>query len=1267
SKAIDGSESIDRIMYSPRGNYLLVQALDSTRVWDNRTGKHIFSYKRSSFETISADETLVASYTWDNTWVTIRRMDNGFVQHHLDNRAGYADLKFYTGRQAPLIRSVKSNVVRIWDPVTGKLLNTLSGHTDYVPGEDFSPDGRYIVTVPNGGQDGNDYTVKIWDAETSRLVHNLYDDEAKNERPTTFYTYRFAPGSRYLFLVGRRQFNDSKDGLEVFDVLTGKRLYGIYTPDHGYYTNLSINSKGNQFIFGGKSDTDTIGIYETATGKLQQVIHSGFGKISYAGFHLHDSLIVIKDSSHLQVRRNGDDSILYRLPAYLYAYDAENIFSRDGRFAATPAGTEIRIIDLGSGSVVQTLKSTTEKLNNIKWSRTGRYLLTEDDEGKIDLWDLKNGSIARQLNTWGEFSQNDDYLLAKEDKNPVIIDLATGLKLATIYAVDEAYVTVLSSGYYQSSPGASRYLYYVSGNKSLGFEQFDIKYNRPDLVLSQLGKVMGSSDTSLISNFHQAYLKRLKRQNIDPALFASAAQASVPEARLLNQDQLPFSTKDKYLRLHIQASEPSLSLSRLNVWVNEVPVWSVNGLDLSYRKRSQFDTTITLALSQGENTIEFSVSNTAGMESYRKPIKIDYVPATWAKSRIYFIGIGVNRYQDSTRNLGFASKDIRDLALEFKKRYPDSYIDTFINESATRENILAVRKQLAATTEEDIVLFSFSGHGLLDKDLNFYCAMHDMDFANPSNKGLSYSDIENLLVGIPARKKLVLLDACNSGEADSELKLAATTPDGTVAEPEKGSKGLTIRSSGSRQDSYELMRQMFANTGERNGLVVISAAGAKEYAFELNDLDNGVFTYCIKKGLFEGEADADRYNGVSVTELKNYVSRQVETITSGRQKPTTRKDNLVVDWSLSSFYRGLANSPLATVFFDSARYYSVSGNASAALANYRRVLYQLEQDSNYANLDYAYICRSAAVAEKELGDTAAALRYFFKAASVIAPFSPYSDDYDEMLSGIALSYFEMRNYDSAVFYYHQRLPVLAKVHGENSRAYANGLNVIGVTHSWQEGWDSAALYYKKAMDILVHLGKYNVRELRSTDKENYLTIVANLATAYQVLGEFAKEAEIREELVIWGDREKDAYHNWALALEKSGDVNRADSVYRDVIGEIRWRMGSEPDSSKVAEMFSWLERRATLNLRYKRYEQALAAYQDLVQFLEKHRPGTIDHGFYLNELGFVNEQLGNLEAALDGYKKSTDIYRLTTGEDTKNFRIVNGNLQRLQRKMKERD
>jgi len=45
-------------------------------------------------------------------------------------------------------------------------------------------------------------------------------------------------------------------------------------------------------------------------------------------------------------------------------------------------------------------------------------------------------------------------------------------------------------------------------------------------------------------------------------------------------------------------------------------------------------------------------------------------------------------------------------------------------------------------------------------------------------------------------------------------------------------------------------------------------------------------------------ADLNRDGQIMVSELKEYVSSEVERLTSGAQKPTSRRENLEWDWRI---------------------------------------------------------------------------------------------------------------------------------------------------------------------------------------------------------------------------------------------------------------------------------------------------------------------------------------------------------------------------------
>ncbi|MEO8149763.1 MAG: caspase family protein [Bacteroidia bacterium] len=265
--------------------------------------------------------------------------------------------------------------------------------------------------------------------------------------------------------------------------------------------------------------------------------------------------------------------------------------------------------------------------------------------------------------------------------------------------------------------------------------------------------------------------------------------------------------------------------------------------------------------------------------------------------------MGVQNYKDSIMNLTYSAKDIRDLANIFSKKYPGCILDTLIDKRATKENILKLKNKLLKTNVDDKVIISLSGHGLLSDSLDFYYATYDIDFRHPENHGLLYDELESLLDSIPARNKLLLLDACHSGEVDKEeSKLVADAgtqaadagvAKGVRALKPRGVKVVSTKNSIGLQNSFELMQQLFTDLSKGSGAVVISAAGGKEYAFEADKWNNGVFTYSVLKCFEEKGITSE---GIKVSELKDYVIEKVSSLTNGQQKPTSRKENLVNDF-----------------------------------------------------------------------------------------------------------------------------------------------------------------------------------------------------------------------------------------------------------------------------------------------------------------------------------------------------------------------------------
>ena len=379
-------------------------------------------------------------------------------------------------------------------------------------------------------------------------------------------------------------------------------------------------------------------------------------------------------------------------------------------------------------------------------------------------------------------------------------------------------------------------------------------------------------------------------------------EIAVPSAEFVGAEDIAYENTSGQLELKVEAKDPKYTLRRFNILVNEVPLYGSEGISIASRGLREWETTVSIPLSVGENKIQVSVMNELGLENFKYPTYVNYTPPANHEivSKTYFIGIGVDEFEEAGHDLSYCVKDIEDLSKAFKSSNNTKSI-VLTNEQVTKENILALKSTLKNTSVHDKVIISCSSHGLLDDENRFYLATHDVDFSHPENKGLPYAELEGLLDSIPARQKLLMLDACNSGENEIEQskRPIAKTIDTSNENQGKTRGEILVEAEEEFQSSFETMMELFVNVSNETGSVIISAAGGKQSALEgeavkINGkkIENGAFTYSVLEYLKTTDKT------LTVNGLKSYVEKRVEEITKGRQRPTSRQETMEVDWDL---------------------------------------------------------------------------------------------------------------------------------------------------------------------------------------------------------------------------------------------------------------------------------------------------------------------------------------------------------------------------------
>lgn len=550
-----------------------------------------------------------------------------------------------------------------------------------------------------------------------------------------------------------------------------------------------------------------------------------------------------------------------------------------------------------------------QQILSLALSPDDKVLASSGEDNVIILREPRSHRVIHTIINTGEpaytieFTRSGKYLIAYGRDNAVRwIETKNWKTVFTVLPQEQgkSFAIIADDNYYWSAKQGIQNIHFLQNGSIFAFDQFDLQYNRPDLLLKKFGK----APYATITAFTKAYEKRLKKMGFTPANFEKERSLNIPVITLSNVPKSISGSSNGTIIFSIKAGDKQFLLDRLLIDVNGIPLYGVRGLSLKDKSTKQIEKNISLQLSQGKNNIKVSVMNEKGVESLAERFELSYIPAVRKPSNLYVISIGVSSFKQSEYNLTYADKDANDIVALLKtqqgKKYEKVFTYQFSNQQAIRENILRVKEELSKSSVYDEVIFFAASHGLLDDELDYYIATHDIDFANPQLRGLRYDELEDLLDGIPARNKIMLLDACHSGEVDKEENILAAANTSTSGEVKaRGFKVVKAKANSiGLANSFELMKELFADLRRNNGAVVISSASGKEYALESGEWKNGVFTYSILEGLKNNKCDLNNDRSTTVTELREYVSKKVQELTNGKQNPTGRSENLENDFKV---------------------------------------------------------------------------------------------------------------------------------------------------------------------------------------------------------------------------------------------------------------------------------------------------------------------------------------------------------------------------------
>ncbi len=256
----------------------------------------------------------------------------------------------------------------------------------------------------------------------------------------------------------------------------------------------------------------------------------------------------------------------------------------------------------------------------------------------------------------------------------------------------------------------------------------------------------------------------------------------------------------------------------------------------------------------------------------------------------YAVCIGINNYEDADiKDLAKARNDARGLgeALKGVGQFDSVFVmsdevDPRFDAQRSYPRLANIRARLAYLADfiepGDLVVLSFSGHGIADDKGESYLVAADTRNADPFATSLPLREVVAWLQKLKVRRSLLLIDACRETVS-------------TRASRSLGGGG------GLRSDRFESAEVSAVFYATRNGW----------YSYEDDETDYGVFTRYVLEGV-KGKADyqyGNRDGLVTFRELAGFVEDAVSGYALARglkQRPYTRiLDEASGDLALSTY------------------------------------------------------------------------------------------------------------------------------------------------------------------------------------------------------------------------------------------------------------------------------------------------------------------------------------------------------------------------------
>jgi WD40 repeat protein/uncharacterized caspase-like protein len=826
---------------SKDGRKVLIGQTDGTAIlWNVATGTQLHAFRgheRSEWiwsVALSPDQKRVLTGSGDNTAILWDAISGAKLRTFRGHRRWVLSVAFSPDQGRVLTGSADATAV-LWDAATGANLQSFQGHRYEVLCVAFSPDGRKVLTG------SHDKTAVLWDAATGEKLQVLRGHAsvvrcaAISPNGRQFLTaFADRPAILWDAITGEKRslgwnvdclafspdggqvLTEGYKGVRLWDAATSKELRRFETPS--WVESVAFSPDGRHVVAGCWDGTAIL--WNAATGaKLRTFRGHGI----QGDTTLNTSVAFSPDGRQVVTGSHDYTAILWetasgkRLRTFQgHSSVVESVaFSPDGRQLLTGSWDKTTILwDVATGAKLRTFQGHTGEVYSATFSPDGQLVLTGSFDQTAILWRASSGAKLRTFQGHTDrvhsvtFSVDGRQVMTSSfDGTTRLWDAATGDELVRLMSLEDGqdWLAVTAEGLFDGSAG---------GRERVSF---------------RVGKGL---NVVPVDRFFQDFYY--------PGLLASIWKGERPMPEVALGRSLPPTVK-----IVSPAEDGTASARRVTIETEVTdqgggikgPWIKHNGARVlvdgtSKRTARGVRRTFSISLVEGENRIEIHAASADGSwESEPAVVTLQYAEPL-EKPEVYLLAVGINDYRQKDMGLKYARADAQAMAALFQQRGPELYDKVHLhlleNTLATRDKILrAIRGVGRVAREQDTVVLFLAGHGTV-VDRRYYFLPQDFQQNGTSMEesvraeGLSAADIGEALAAVPALKRVLLLDTCQSG--------GPVAPARTTRNP-------------------FALRGVIERLARAEGAFGIVGTATTEKAAEVPELEHGVLTYSLLAGL----------------------------------------------------------------------------------------------------------------------------------------------------------------------------------------------------------------------------------------------------------------------------------------------------------------------------------------------------------------------------------------------------------------------------------